>query len=236
MKILTKAEEDAHYQAALKGGFKGLAVGLGIGLASLGIANRRYEIIRNLTVPMKAFLVSSSTTFFAIVMADRASRGFEHDRLPHNIYQDRASRDIAEAREAGSNFEKFRTWGRENRYPIVGVSWIASMGVALQMVRNNPYLSKAQKLVQARVYAQGLTLAVLCVTALFEVGDANKGRGRWETVMVLDPEDPEHRKLIEKKIHHELYAGEDLWKDMVEAEERKIKARKEEKANASKGN
>lgn len=235
MKILTKEEEDAHYQAALGGGFKGLAVGLGIGLVGLGVANRRYEIIRNLTVPMKAFLVSSSTTFFAIVMADRASRSFEHDRLPHNIYQDRASRDLAELREAGTPFEKFKTWGRENRYPIVGVSWLASMAVALQLVRNNPFLSKAQKLVQARVYAQGLTLAVLIVTALFEVGDANKGRGRWETIMVLDPEDPQHKKLIEKKIHHELYAGEDLWKDMVEAEERKISARQEAEKAAKEG-
>ncbi len=29
--------------------------------------------------------------------------------------------------------------------------------------------------------------------------------------MVLDPNDPEHKKLIEKKIHHEDYEGQDLW-------------------------
>lgn len=67
---------------------------------------------------------------------------------------------------------------------------------------------------QARVYAQGLTLAVLVATAAFEVGDASKGKGRWETVMVLDPNDPEHKHLIEKKIHHEAYEGEDLWRGM----------------------
>jgi len=100
------------------------------------------------------------------------------------------------------------------------------MGIALGLVGRNPYLSRAQKLVQARVYAQGLTLAVLVATAAFEMGDANKGRGRWETVMILDPEDPEHKHLIEKRIHHEAYAGEDLWRDMVAAEERKIEARK----------
>jgi len=236
MKILTKEEEEAHYKATLNGVFKGFAMGLGVGLVGLGAANRRYDIIRNLTLPMKAFLVSSSTTFFTIIMADRASRGFELDRVPEKQYKDRASRDMELARAHDSKFEQFRNWGRENRYPIVGVSWIASMGVALQMVRKNPYLSKAQKLVQARVYAQGLTLAVLIATALFEVGDANKGRGRWETVMVLDPNDPEGKHLIEKKIHHELYDGEDLWKDMVEAEERKINARKagaQEKANNS---
>lgn len=82
------------------------------------------------------------------------------------------------------------------------------------LVGRNPYLSGAQKLVQARVYAQGLTLAVLVATAAFEVGDASKGKGRWETVKILDPNDPEHKHIIEKRIHREAYAGEDLWRGM----------------------
>lgn len=103
-------------------------------------------------------------------------------------------------------------WGKENRYPIVGISWVASMAIALGLVGRNPYLSTQQKLVQARVYAQGLTLAVLIATAAFEIGDRNEGQGRWETVKILDPDDPEHKHMIEKKIHHESYAGEDQWK------------------------
>lgn len=86
------------------------------------------------------------------------------------------------------------------------------MGLAMTIVGRNPYLTGAQKLVQARVYAQGLTLAVLVATAAFEIGDANKGEGRWETIKVVDPDDPTHKHLIEKKIHHERYAGEDLWR------------------------
>ena len=103
-------------------------------------------------------------------------------------------------------------WGKENRYPIVGVSWVASMAIALGLVGRNPYLSTQQKLVQARVYAQGLTLAVLIATAAFEIGDRNEGQGRWETVKIIDPDDPEHKHMIEKRIHHESYAGEDQWK------------------------
>jgi len=95
------------------------------------------------------------------------------------------------------------------------------------MVGRNPYLTGPQKLVQARVYAQGLTLAVLCASAVFEIQDQKKGAGRWETVKILDPNDPEHKHLIEKRIHHERYPGEDLWRDMVESEERKLKERHE---------
>jgi hypothetical protein len=175
---------------------------------------------------MKAFLLTSSGTFAAIINADRASRNFENARDPSRQYRDAASIEQDRLRSEEPTLKKLKDWGRENRYPIVTASWVASMGIALGLVSRNKYLTTAQKLVQARVYAQGLTLAVLIATAALEVGDANQGKGRWETVKYLDPNDPEHKKMIEKKIHHEAYAGEDLWRDMVETEERKIEARK----------
>lgn len=80
------------------------------------------------------------------------------------------------------------------------------------MVNRNPYLSGSQKLVQARMYAQGGTLAALLTSFAIEGADAAKGKGRWETIKVLDPNDPTHQHIIEKKIHHERYAGEDQWR------------------------
>jgi len=118
-----------------------------------------------------------------------------------------------ESRKPG--FQKCKDWGKENRYPIVGVSWVASMAIALGIVGRSPHLPTSQKIVQARVYAQGLTLAVLVATAAFEIGDRGREEGRWETVKVIDPNDPEHKHLVDKKIHHERYAGEDLWRGMV---------------------
>lgn len=226
MKILTKEEEEAHYNATLKGGIKGGLIGLALGGAATYGAHLRFSTFRGLTLPMKAFLVTSTGTFISIIAADRASRNYESARDPQRQYRDRATLDQESIRASETYFQRAKDWGRENRYPIVTASWVASMGIALGLVGRNPYLSRAQKLVQARVYAQGLTLAVLVATAAFEVGDASKGKGRWETVMVLDPNDPEHKHLIEKKIHHEAYEGEDLWRDMVATEERKIAARK----------
>lgn len=226
MKILSKEEEQAHYNATVKGGLRGGVIGLVVGGAAVFAAHRRFPTFRNLTVPMKTFFVTSAGTFSAIIEADRSSRRFELQREPQRLYKDRATRDLEAVEQTKGEWERWKDWGRENRYSIVGVSWLASMGLALGLVGRNPYLSKAQKLVQARVYAQGLTLAVLIATAAFEMGDKNQGKGRWETVMVLDPNDPTHKHLIEKKVHHEAYEGEDLWRDMVAAEEEKIKARK----------
>ena len=182
--------------------------------------------------------------WIAIIAADKYSRAFEASRHPEDKYKDEAERARLQVEAQKSQFQKIKDWGKENRYPIVGASWVASMGIALALVGRNPYLSTSQKLVQARVYAQGLTLAVLVATAAFEIGDKNQGEGRWETVKIVDPNDPEHKHLIDKRVHHESYAGEDLWRgtslqvqfmsallkvwsDMVEVEERKIKERQD---------
>lgn len=165
--------------------------------------------------------------YAAIVTADHFSRSFEASRHPDEGYKDESSRQRAESDAQKSSYERFMDWGKENRYPIVGTSWVASMALALGLVGRNPYLSTQQKLVQARVYAQGLTVAVLIATAIFEIGDQGKGEGRWETVRIIDPNDPTHKHIIDKKIHHERYAGEDQWRDMVEAEEFKMKKRED---------
>lgn len=85
------------------------------------------------------------------------------------------------------------------------------MGISFGLVARNRFLTGAQKLVQARVYAQGLTLAVLLASLSLEGNDKINKQGRWETVKILDPKDPTHKRLIEKRVHHERYPGEDQW-------------------------
>lgn len=151
----------------------------------------------------------------AIIAADKYSRAFEAARHPEDLYKDEAERQRQQIEANKTTLQKLKDWGRENRYPIVGASWVASMGIALAIVGRSPYLTTSQKIVQARVYAQGLTLAVLVATAAFEIGDRNQEKGRWETVKILDPNDPTHKHMIDKKIHHESYAGEDLWRGEI---------------------
>lgn len=157
--------------------------------------NRRWMLFKNLTLPFKAFYVSSFATFGAIVNADRYSRAFELARRGTE-WEDEQLRK-REARIARmTTKEKFMFYGRENRYKIVLASWAASMGISLGLVYKDKYLTKAQKLVQARMYAQGLTLLVLVASAAFEIGDSRPGAHH-------DGEEVE-------EVEH--YAGENLWK------------------------
>jgi len=226
MKVISKEEEDAHYRVVLKGGLIGGSLGLAAGMLGVIGASRRYPGFRALTIPFRTFLVTSIGTFGAIITAENYSVKFQRARDPMNMYMDASQRAHDEIRKGESTDKRIMDWGRENRYSIVFTSWIASMGLALAMVGKNKYISTSQKLVQARVYAQGLTLAVLIATAALETADAKSGKGRWETVLVLDPKDPEHKHLIEKRIEKEDYEGQNLWKDMVEAEEKRIEEKK----------
>jgi len=229
MKILTKEEDEAHTQVVLRGGAIGGTVGLGLGLAGVALASRRWTAFANLTLPFRAFLVSSTATFAAVTVAERRSIAFGRAQNPMSGYHDESRRALDEARRSESDRARALEWARDNRYTIVATSWVAAIAVAIALVGRNKFLTTSQKVVQARVYAQGLTLAVLLATGALEATDARAGKGRWETVMVLDPNDPEHKHLIEKRIHREEYEGQDLWKDMVAAEERRIEKQKKEK-------
>jgi len=234
MKIVTKEEEAAHYAATVRGGLLGGSLGLAAGTGAVWLASRRFPAFRKLTLPFRVFLAVSTSTFAAIVTAEKAGEAFEKRAHPEREYKDATQQlqdQIAAQKSAG---RRMRDWATEHRYGIVFGSWVASMGIALGLVQRNRYLTGAQKLVQARVYAQGLTVAVLLASFALEGSDAARGKGRWETIKVLDPNDPEHKHLIEKRIHHERYQGEDQWMDMVASEERRMKRELEEKDRKNK--
>ncbi|EED14829.1 mitochondrial hypoxia responsive domain protein [Talaromyces stipitatus ATCC 10500] len=228
MKILTKEEEAAHYRAVLQGGTFGTVVGLVGGWAGVMAASRRFHTIRNLTLPMKAFLVTSSGTFVGIVAADHSSRSFEAERNVGLKYLgEREERLRREELSQMSFGNRIGAWAREEKYKIIGATWIASIVGSFVLVGRNPYLSGQQKIVQARVYAQGLTLAVMCASAAFEIHDQRKGQG------LLDTAKKGREALKESKnqpaaeqVHHQRHdENTDLWQDMVAAEEQKLKQR-----------
>lgn len=260
MSALTKEEEAAHNRAVIRAGAIGGLAGVGLGLTGVALASRRWPAFRQMTLPFKAFLVTSSGTFGFIIPAETASQNFHAVVNPRlRRHDDENAAILSEARASQGGLARALDWARERRYTIVVGSWAASMGVALGAVSRNRFLTTAQKLVQARVYAQALTLVVLVATAALEMSDVRAGKGQWETVMVRDPNDPEGKKMIPKRIHHELYRGEDQWRgesrtfapiprkpypsaglfltpilvtDMVEAEERRLAEATSNKDNA----
>lgn len=221
--ILTRAF--VSNSSVVKGGSFGGILGLAGGAAGVMLAARRYHTIRNLTLPMKAFLVTSSGTFVGIIAADHASRDFEKQQNAAKMwYENREERLHAEELRGLSFTDRAVAFARREKYKIVGATWIASMIGSFVLVGRNPYLSGQQKIVQARVYAQGLTLAVLCASAAFEISDQRRGRG------LLDAAKKDKKRQLEDAAEPApVHAGDkdqgDLWKEMVAAEEQRLKSK-----------
>jgi outer membrane biosynthesis protein TonB len=216
----TNVSSSATLQGGIIGGLGGLAVGA---FGVIGAA-RRYPAFNQLTLPLKAFLITSAGTFSGIIAADHASRSYESSRNPADQAYASRTDEKRQAEISGMSWtQRAMMWGREERYKIVGASWLASMVAAFAIVGRNPYLSGQQKLVQARVYAQGLTLAVLIASAAFEMQDARDDKGRYETVEYVDEKDnKKHTKQVEREQPSD---GDTLWKDMVKQEEERLKER-----------
>lgn len=198
-------------------------LGLAGGTAGVLLAQRRFPTIRNLTLPMKGFLATSAATFVGIIAADHASRDFETRHNAEKLwYENREERLRAEEMRGLSFTDRATAFARREKYKIIGATWVASMIGSFVLVGRNPFLSGQQKIVQARVYAQGLTLGVLCASAAFEISDQRRGRG------ILDAQKQENAKRQEEAAepapgHRGDKDEGDLWKDMVAAEEERLK-------------
>ncbi|KAJ5658383.1 uncharacterized protein N7484_002032 [Penicillium longicatenatum] len=225
MKLLTKEEEDAHYSTVLKYGTVGGFAGLAAGAAGVLFASKRYHTIRNLTIPMKAFLVTSSGTFVGIIAADHGSREFEKQHNAERMwYENREQRLRMEESKGLSITDRVVAFARREKYKIVGATWVASMVGSFVLVSRNPFLSGQQKLVQARVYAQGLTLGVLCASAAFEISDQRRGRGMLDSKRG-DKGTQQAEAAESVPAHHDSKDEGDLWKEMVAAEEQRLKSK-----------
>jgi hypothetical protein len=178
---------------------------------------------------MKSFLVTSSGTFTGIIAADHASREYENEQnAAYQWYENREERLRAEEMRGLSFTDRAAAFARREKYKIITATWVASMVGSFALVSRIPGLTGQQKLVQARVYAQGLTLGVLCASAAFEISDQRRGRGLLDSkkkaaaaakAKVEDVSD-------EQPVHQSGKPNEgDLWKDMVAAEEERLSSK-----------
>ncbi|PGH11295.1 hypothetical protein AJ80_07195 [Polytolypa hystricis UAMH7299] len=233
MKILTREEEDAHYGAVIKGGSIGGLAGLAVGQAGLMLASRRFSTIRTLTLPMKAFLVTSAGSFTGIIGADHASRSHEAAQHHETVYLgNREARRRQEQLASMTGSDRAKEFFKREKYKIVGLTWIASILGSFMIVNRNKYLSTSQKIVQARVYAQGLSLAVLVAVAGFEIHDQRQGKGLLDNVRAKKQRNAKDED--KKKLETERYQGENMWKEMVEAEEMRLKEKDEKRKAVAK--
>jgi len=178
MKLISQKEQDDQQAATVRGGLQYGAAGLATSVGASVAAQRFFPAYRNLTLPLKAFGCTAVTVFTLIVGADRAGAAHEAARYdPGKINQESimekklnlGRNDPRRSKQESDYSQLSRTdaaieYFKDHRYQTVFGAWAASMVGSFALIARSP-LSTAQKLVQARMYAQGLTVAVLLASA-----------------------------------------------------------------------
>lgn len=203
MKLLTQEEIDAHFYATTAGGLKGLAAGLLVTGAIFKLGARKYpNFPKNLPWSIRTAIFITPPTVGTTIWAEEASNSFDREMYSG----DYDSKKKLEEYKAWSNLpiqQKFTQGVLNHKYKIIVGAWAASMYGSWVFVDRDPIMTKAQKIVQARMYAQTLTVLLLL---------GGMGLTLWD----------------EKK-HPENYVKkpDDDWKKILQEEEARVEREKQ---------
>lgn len=140
------------------------------------VLNRSWPAFRALTPAIKLFFVGGIAVGSGVIAADKAGIAFdqEHYTDAGAAVQRRHQSREQQQWNSLSPGDKALTWAKENKFSVVAATWAASMGGIFAYIHTQP-MTFAQKLVQARVWAQGITLASLvgmaAITQIPSAGD-----------------------------------------------------------------
>ncbi|KAF5095698.1 hypothetical protein D0Z03_001777 [Geotrichum reessii] len=191
MKIATDTEVKDYTRAIVIGGLKGAAVGLGVSLGVAYWARGRQTIFNSMNHSFKTFFFLTPILGIGITATELASLEFDMEQ-----YDFGESEKLRKAeREKIDNLpflERAKVYGIENKYKIIVGAWAASLGGSFWWINRDKFLSKSQKIVQARMYAQALTVVILLGSMLMSVNsyqDAKKTQEEkysWQSIVAQE--------------------------------------------------
>ncbi|KAH9179641.1 hypothetical protein EDB89DRAFT_1922352 [Lactarius sanguifluus] len=205
MKVnVTQEELEAFDRATIRGSIEGIAGGLAISLPASFAAQRYWPAYRALPLPLKALGVILIVGPTWAIQTER--RGVEFDEEHNWKGAGRQLLDSAKAREASewgglSSSEKISKWVARHQYQVILGSWATSMAVAGTIIMRDRHQSNSQKIVQARMWAQGLTIGILIATGIVthsqraEAAKNNTVDHSWRELLEVEAREAESRKI-----------------------------------------
>lgn len=164
MKIGVSQEEiDGHTNATIRGAAEGVLLSAAVAIPGSLLLNRRWASFRALPLPLK---VMGTVIVIAPCLSIQAERrGLEYDRAhwtgAGKMELDREAAEEEARWNALTTKEKIGDWATRHQYSIILGSWALSMAVAGGIISRDRHQTIPQKIVQVRMWAQGLTIGVL---------------------------------------------------------------------------
>ncbi|KAJ7771091.1 hypothetical protein DFH07DRAFT_953711 [Mycena maculata] len=183
--IATPEQIAAHSAASRRGALEGaLAAGSVATVASV-YAHRRFAYYRALPPSLKVLGVLVIAAPALSIQAER--RGLEYDKSQWEgdgaqVLQAQEAHELSRW-EKMSTGDKIADWAHRHEYSIIIGGWALSLALAGGIISRDKYQTTAQKVVQARMWAQGLTIGIILTAAGFK---ANRNIGESASRPVAD--------------------------------------------------
>ncbi|KAG0378689.1 hypothetical protein BGX24_003082 [Mortierella sp. AD032] len=171
------------------------AKGAGLAVVTAGLVaftGARYShSYQTLTRSMKTFLLGSGVAATSILFADHARVQYEDRLLLRHLDQEAADAARAEIRAQRGVMAELNHQIRENRNVVVGVSWLSCMGGSLLYTFSKKGLTTTQRIVTARMYAQGFTILTMMAVAALELTEVPQPKkeiltDQWKAILAKD--------------------------------------------------
>lgn len=187
--------------AAIRGAVEGTVMGAAVTLPSFYILNRQWPYFRSLPLQLKTLAA------IIIILPTTAIRA-EHRMIDYErSHWDSKDKYAVERRaheerlrwDSLSVKDKFADWTARHQLSYVVGSWALAMAVSGAIIMRDPHLPVRHKVVQARVWAQGLTLGVIIATGALTHS--------------------QHAKAAQMRKR-----GDHSWEDVLDDQQRKVRA------------
>ncbi|TBU49350.1 hypothetical protein BD309DRAFT_947504 [Dichomitus squalens] len=176
MKIVSKEQQDAQQRATVIGGLKGMAGGFAVSIPASLYLQRTNAYYRRLQPSLKAFGVIMVVVPAFVISAEHAGQKYEQEQW-HDAGKAEldAQQRRQEARwESLTPGQKISDFVRRHEYGVIVGSWAVAMAGALRYVMKDPLQSTTQKVVQARVWAQALTIGIIIAAGILTHSQRSK--------------------------------------------------------------
>ncbi|CAK9436409.1 uncharacterized protein LODBEIA_P09670 [Lodderomyces beijingensis] len=192
MKIITQEEKNEHRQYVLMQGLKGCLAGAAVGVGLLQLLRYKRPVkFHQMSISVKAAIFSMPTIGLGAFVADQGSVKFDEQK-----YRSGYLKQVEDEQQATydklSSMDKILHRLNENKYKLVVGAWAASLYGAWTLVNRDRYMTRTQKLVQARVYAQGITVVLLLGTILLSMHEEELKKSQPQPV-------PEWKKHLQEQ-------------------------------------
>lgn len=192
MKIIDDEERNAHFNHVLVEGLKGCVVGAGVAALLVAGVKRRYpQQYMRYNASVKAAMWAMPTISLGAFFADEGSVKFD-EQMYRGDFIEKAKKEKEEQWAKLSTPDKIFTVANDNKYKIILSAWAGSLWGSWTIVNRDKYMTTAQKAVQARVYAQAITVVLLLGTILLSMHERKLEESR-------PPPVPEWKRFLEEQ-------------------------------------